>query len=402
MSDGAPAIPVIPATDRPVSAAPALRVIVVSDGRPIQGGPTRPVYVVTDNRPTQGNTPVPVVLATGAQASRVLAGPAIPVVVVSGSLNPAPINTVLPVISGTMGTLSATNGTWTNSPSSFAYQWKRNGVDIGGATASTYVIVTADIGTTLTVAVTATNASGSTQATSAGYAPTYTQKIIALAPAVYFPMAEAAGATVMLDESGNGRNGAYKAAGEPLLGQTGIGDGRTAALFDGTNDFANMFSAALAAAIPGTTGTIICWWQIPVAAAWTDATMRTLFRVSVNASNQAQFSKNTTSNRVDWNFAANAVSKNVAKTSFSPTTWQHAALTWKDLNNGDQMIAYINGVQEGATQTGAGAFIGTIANAVAGASNTTPTGPWKGLAAHIAIWPTALSAAQIATLAVVP
>lgn len=88
MSDGGAAQPVTPVTDRMVSAAPALRVAVVSDGRPTLGGPSQPVYVVTDNRPTQGNVPVPVVLATGVQASNVMAGPAIPVVVVSGSLSP--------------------------------------------------------------------------------------------------------------------------------------------------------------------------------------------------------------------------------------------------------------------------------------------------------------------------
>jgi hypothetical protein len=172
VSDGGPAIPVIPVTDRPVSAAPALRVAVVSDGRPVEGGPTRPVYVVTDNRPTQGNTPMPIVLATGAQASHVMAGPAIPVVVVSGSLGgTAPVNTVLPVISGTLAigqTLTTTDGTWTNSPISYTYQWKRNGANIGGATAPTYALTASDPGTTITVTVTATNASGSASATSAG------------------------------------------------------------------------------------------------------------------------------------------------------------------------------------------------------------------------------------------
>lgn len=86
MSDGGPAQPVTPVTDRAVSAAPALRVAVISDGRPVLGGPSQPVYVVTDNRPTQGNVPVPVVLASGQQANTIMAGPAIPIVVVSGSL----------------------------------------------------------------------------------------------------------------------------------------------------------------------------------------------------------------------------------------------------------------------------------------------------------------------------
>jgi hypothetical protein len=75
-----------------------------------------------------------------------------------------PVNTVLPTIAGTAQvgqTLTATNGTWANSPTSFTYQWNRAGTAIGGATASTYVPVAADVGNTLTVAVIAKNSSGS-------------------------------------------------------------------------------------------------------------------------------------------------------------------------------------------------------------------------------------------------
>jgi hypothetical protein len=82
-----------------------------------------------------------------------------------------PINTAVPAISGLpqVGqTLTATNGTWTNSPTSFTYQWNRAGSAISGATASAYVPVSADVGNTLTISVTATNGFGSsTPATSA-------------------------------------------------------------------------------------------------------------------------------------------------------------------------------------------------------------------------------------------
>lgn len=84
-----------------------------------------------------------------------------------------PANTSLPVISGTPTqgqTLSTTNGTWSNSPTSFTYQWKRNGAAIPGATAQTYLLVAADVGTIITVTVTASNAGGATSATSAGTA----------------------------------------------------------------------------------------------------------------------------------------------------------------------------------------------------------------------------------------
>lgn len=78
------------------------------------------------------------------------------------SLSPPSIQ-VAPVISGTAlvnQTLSTTNGTWSNSPTSFTYQWKRNGSNISSATNSTYVLVNADDGASITCAVTASNAAG--------------------------------------------------------------------------------------------------------------------------------------------------------------------------------------------------------------------------------------------------
>lgn len=77
----------------------------------------------------------------------------------------APVNTVAPVVSGgksTGLTFSTTTGTWTGSPSGYTYQWTRGGSNIGSATASTYVMVAADIGTAIGCTVTATNGTGST------------------------------------------------------------------------------------------------------------------------------------------------------------------------------------------------------------------------------------------------
>lgn len=92
----------------------------------------------------------------------------------SGPIISAPVNSALPTISGTPTqgqTLTAITGAWSNSPSSYAYQWKRSGVNISGATASTYLLVAGDVGATITVAVTASNAGGAgTAATSAATA----------------------------------------------------------------------------------------------------------------------------------------------------------------------------------------------------------------------------------------
>lgn len=76
-----------------------------------------------------------------------------------------PVNTTVPAATGTgtVGqTLSVTNGNWQYVPTSYAYQWLRNGAAIAGATAATHLLVAADSGTSVSCQVTATNAAGST------------------------------------------------------------------------------------------------------------------------------------------------------------------------------------------------------------------------------------------------
>lgn len=82
---------------------------------------------------------------------------------VGGSYGAPPVNTVAPAVTGTATfgqTLSTTNGTWTAAPpiTGYAYQWQRAGSNISGATSSTYVLVSADVGNTIRCVVTATNA----------------------------------------------------------------------------------------------------------------------------------------------------------------------------------------------------------------------------------------------------
>jgi surface protein len=81
---------------------------------------------------------------------------------------PAPVNTVLPEITGTPipgNQLATTDGTWDNSPTSYAYQWMRGATNIGD-NQNAYTLVNDDRGQSITCVVTATNAGGSTPATS--------------------------------------------------------------------------------------------------------------------------------------------------------------------------------------------------------------------------------------------
>lgn len=87
-----------------------------------------------------------------------------------------PKNTTAPTISGTglVGALdTATHGTWTGSPTSYHYQWAQCDTTggacqaISGATGKSYRVRAVDVGHTLRVTVTARNASGGADASSA-------------------------------------------------------------------------------------------------------------------------------------------------------------------------------------------------------------------------------------------
>jgi hypothetical protein len=80
----------------------------------------------------------------------------------------APVNTTAPTISGTAkvgSTLTVSNGTWSNSPTNYTYQWQRcssatSCTDIANAVGQTYVVRNADGGARIRADVTASNADG--------------------------------------------------------------------------------------------------------------------------------------------------------------------------------------------------------------------------------------------------
>jgi len=90
---------------------------------------------------------------------------------------PAPTSSSPPVVSGTAEAgqkLRSTTGTWSGSQIGFSYQWqqceasgKKGCANISGAASSSYLLASRDVGHTVRVVVTATNAGGSTPADSA-------------------------------------------------------------------------------------------------------------------------------------------------------------------------------------------------------------------------------------------
>ena len=93
---------------------------------------------------------------------------------------PSPSSTGLPQISGTAvqgDTLTTTNGSWANGPTSYGYAWEdcnssgSGCSNIGGATSSSYTLQSSDVGHMVEVTVSAGNVGGSGQATSSGVGP---------------------------------------------------------------------------------------------------------------------------------------------------------------------------------------------------------------------------------------
>jgi hypothetical protein len=81
-----------------------------------------------------------------------------------GGVLPKPTNTSIPTISDTTPVvgqvLTGSDGSWTNTPTSYTRQWYRNGVAIPSATNSTYTVVSADYNLPLTYGVYAINSGG--------------------------------------------------------------------------------------------------------------------------------------------------------------------------------------------------------------------------------------------------
>ncbi|WEO77971.1 carboxypeptidase regulatory-like domain-containing protein [Cryobacterium sp. SO2] len=99
-------------------------------------------------------------------------------VVTGGILTATPV----PTLAGTTTvgqTLTAAAGTWAPAPVTLGYQWLRSGTAISGATASTYTLVTADAGKTLTVTVTGTKAGFTTVATTSAATAAIAQPLTA-------------------------------------------------------------------------------------------------------------------------------------------------------------------------------------------------------------------------------
>jgi hypothetical protein len=209
----------------------------------------------------------------------------------------------------------------------------------------------------------------------------------------YWRLNESTGTTAG-DSSGNGYSGtAYGVT----WSQAGIGDGDTAALFDGVNDYVNVYSAGLRDAFSSGEGTLMIWVRVADAGVWTDGAYRTFVNLEADGNNFIRICKHSLDHWLQWLYRAGGVDKQVNKGNFSATGWLCLGLTWDTA--ADQARAYLNGAQEDQPMTGLGTWAGSLATAVIGAVSSTPGEVFNGRIAHVALWSEALTGDEIAQLA---
>lgn len=316
----------------------------------------------------------------------------------------APVNTTLPTLSGApqVGqTLTVSNGNWDgDTPLTYQYRWRRcdaggaNCVDITGATASTYALVTADVGSTVRVVVTATNTSGSATATSDPTASpifdTYRGTVVADSPYAYFPLNDATGASTISDASGNGANGTGHAhtasTSTPIINEAAGGS----ASYNGSTRWDDLWPVNLHTSPFNDRVTLEAW-----------------IKPSNTTQNGKVLSKHTGTDDLQVSlgvYAGKTYGEGMiggsyisvaGVTPYSTSTWTYVALVY----DGAKLRLYEQGVEVASTTaTGAiqsGSFASVRRYAIGRVAGDHAGNEFSGLIDDVAIYPSALSASRI-------
>lgn len=230
-----------------------------------------------------------------------------------------------------------------------------------------------------------------------GASETLFDSISTAAPLVYFSLDEASGTTaVNYGSLGSPANGLYKNS--PSLAQTAAPGGTLAPNFDGTNDYVDIYSAALAGGFNGQLGSIALWMKVSSAATWLDRTTDITFTLMADASNYISFQKRSSNQnyiRVYYNAAGTL--KNIECLLANPG-WYFVVITWDKANN--QLKLYINGTQWASTVTGLGTWAGSLASTKCNIAEYAPASglPWKGSLAHFAVWDRAITELEVSNI----
>jgi hypothetical protein len=217
----------------------------------------------------------------------------------------------------------------------------------------------------------------------------------------HYPLDEESG-TVAYDISPNGYNGTSVSLMRSWNDRQVLGpDGGKCAQFDGSASYVNIYSALASA--PTTIGSISVWAALENTFL-KGSTAGKIIKLAVDANNTIDITFDSTPYRFNGTYTANSTASSVNSSlvynsGYGPT-WHHFVLTWTKA--GDALKFYVDGKQQGSTQTSLGTWSGTMASnlMVVGASSTAPLGVLKGWIARLGIWSVVLPPATVADLAV--
>ena len=199
---------------------------------------------------------------------------------------------------------------------------------------------------------------------------------------LYHPMNESVGG-VAIDYSPEGNDGAYTGV---TLGQPGIGDGLTCPLFDGANDFNNIYSVPFDADFNGAEGTVLLWRQPINVGVWTDGVIRYFVHLYVDPNNEVRIIKAGAANTVFMGYRAGGVLLSATSAAEFDIGFNCYGVTWSAL--ADEVRGFKDGAQLGATINGLGVWAGPLlaSRTLIGAATIAPANVWDGYEAHVAVY----------------
>lgn len=222
----------------------------------------------------------------------------------------------------------------------------------------------------------------------------FSAKVTALSPWLWWKLNEPSG-TSIADSAGT--NTGTLTVGSGALGQTGIGDGNTALLFDGTATAITKSGNITISDARGREGTMVCWCKLE-AATWTDSTVRTMRVDRADAANIIRLSRTATNNALQLSYEANNGGQIDLAISANPTIdWFLFAGTWSDTANAVNVFQVLKG--GGTVVTNSAAMSTSFAGGTALCQMSYTGAFLKGTFAHFILFPTALTQAQLVELA---
>ncbi len=220
-----------------------------------------------------------------------------------------------------------------------------------------------------------------------------------------WPLDEESG-TVALDISPNGYNGTSSGLLRSNIQRGFLApDGGKCAQFDGSASYINLYAAQPAQ--PTAIGSISLLAAVPQPNL-AGTTKMQIIRLGVDGDNNLEIVFDTTAYRFAGSYEGGGTTDSVNSSLVYNVDggpqfpeWHHFGLTWTKA--GDAMKFYINGLQQGTTQTGLDTWTGNMASTlmVLGSSSTTAADVLTGYIARLGIWNVVLTADEMADAAVI-